>query len=149
MASRVAGTELSAGSKDGGRVWRAGATAAVAAAAVNVVILVAAKAAGVQFFVPDMQGRIVEVGIGQVALMSILPLMLGTAAAAVAARFSAGLRWIQGAAVGLTLLSFIGPLALDSPASTKLVLSAMHVVAGITFVSAIERVNQAGSSYPH
>lgn len=148
MASRVAAKELSH-RVAGKQIWSVGAVAALATAVVNGVILLVGKAAGVEFFVPDMQGRIVEVGIGQVAMMSILPLLLGTAAAAVAARFSVSLRWIQGAAVVLALLSFASPLALDSPVSTKLVLSAMHVVAAVAFVAGIERVNQTGSSYPH
>jgi hypothetical protein len=151
MAGRVAGNDVQAGviRVPGSQVWKVGAVAALATAAVNIVILLAAKAAGVEFFVPDMQGRVVEVGIGQVGLMSVFPLLLGTAAAALAARFSVSLRWVQGAAVVLTLLSFISPLALDSPVSTKLVLSAMHVVAGIAFVAGVERVNQAAGSYPH
>lgn len=148
MASRVAGNEVS-NRVAGSQIWKVGAVTALAAAVVNGVILLTAKAAGLEFFAPDMQGRIVEVGVGQVALMSVFPLMLGTATAALAARFSVSLRWVQGAAVVLTLLSFISPLALDSPVSTKLVLSAMHVVAGISFVAGIERLHQAGSSYPH
>lgn len=151
MASRLEGNEVVARANrvTGSHIWKVGAVTALATAVVNAVILLTAKSAGVEFFVPDMQGRIVEVGIGQVALMSVLPLMLGTAAAALAARFSVSLRWVQGAAVVLTLLSFISPLALDSPVSTKLILSAMHVVAGIAFVAGTERVHQAGSSYPH
>lgn len=151
MASRVADHEVPAAADRvaGSQIWKVGAVAALATAVVNVVILLTAKAAGAEFFVPDMQGRIVEVGIVQVALMSIVPLMLGAAAAALAARLSVSLRWVQGAAVVLTLLSFISPLALDSPVSTKLVLSAMHVVAGIAFVAGVERVNQAAASYPH
>lgn len=147
MASRVAGNELS-NRVAGPQIWKVGAVAALATAVVNGVILLTARAAGVEFFV-QVPGQIVEVGIGQVALMSVLPLMLGTAVAALAARFSVSLRWVQGAAVVLTLLSFISPLALDSPVSTKLVLSAMHVIAGITFVAGVERVRQAGSSYRH
>src|SRR5687767_8355760 len=106
MAGRVSGNQAVAGPVRvaGRQIWRVGAVTALAVAAVNAVILVIAKAAGVEFFVPDMQGRIVEVGIGQVALMSILPLMLGTAASWIATRLSVSLRWVQGAAVLLTLL---------------------------------------------
>ena len=89
--------------------------------------------------VPDPQGKLVEVGLGQVALMSIAPLLLGTAAAAIAVRYKVNLRWVQGLALVLTLLSFIAPLSLDSGTSTKLILAAMHVVAGVAFVGAIER----------
>lgn len=151
MAGRVAANEVLAGPNRvaGSQIWKVGAVAALATAAVNAVILLTAKAAGVEFLVPDTQGRIVEIGIGQVGLMSVVPLMLGTAAAALAARFSVSLRWVQGGAVVLALLSFVSPLALESPVSTKLVLSAMHVVAGIAFVAGIERVHQAGASYPH
>lgn len=145
MAGRVSANETaSAPVRVASRqVWKVGAVAALGAAAVNAVILVVAKIAGVEFFVPDMQGRIVEIGIGQVALMSILPLMLGTASAWIASRLSVSLRWVQGTAALLTLVSFVSPLALDSPVSTKLVLSAMHVVAGVAFVAGVERAHQA------
>ena len=151
MAGRVAGVKgqsVPAAPTQGptSKVWKAGAAAALGAAVLNMILLIAAKAAEVQFLVPDLQGRIVEIGIGQVALLSVFPLLAGTAAAAGVRRLSVDLRWVQGVAVVLTLLSLLSPLALDSPASTKLVLSAMHVVAGIAFVAAIERDRQTGFS---
>lgn len=151
MASRIAGEGISeAPTRVAGKeIWKVGAVTALAVAIVNVVILLVAKAAGVEFPVPDLQGRIVEVGIGQVAIMSIVPLLLGTAAVAAAVRFNLKLRWVQAVGVVLVLLSFISPLALDSGISTKLVLSVMHVVSGTAFLAAVERINQTGASHPH
>ncbi len=110
---------------------------------VNVIILVAAKAAGVEFFSPDPRtGDPTEIGIVQVISFTLVPMLLGTAAAAIAERLNRPLRWVQIAAVVLTLLSLYAPLGLDAELSTKLSLAAMHLIAGGALVTALERVNR-------
>lgn len=144
MAAKTAGDGIpGARSKvEGKEIWRIGSGTALAVAAINVTILLVAKAAGIDFSVPDLQGEIVEISAGQVAIMSLGPLLLGTAAIAVAVRLNLNLRWVQAAGVVLVLASFVSPLALDSGVSTKLVLSSMHVVSGLAFIAATQRLNR-------
>jgi hypothetical protein len=131
------------GSVAGREIWKFGVVAAAGATVVNVILLVAAKAAGVEFFSPDPRtGDPTEIGIVQVISLTLIPMLLGTAAAAIAERLNRPLRWVQIPVIVLTLLSLYAPLSLDAELSTKLSLTAMHLIAGGALVAALERVNR-------
>lgn len=131
------------GSVAGREIWKFGVVAAAGATVVNVIILVAAKAAGLEFFSPDPRtSDPTEIGIVQVISITLVPMLLGTAAAAIAERLNRPVRWVQILAAVLMLLSLYAPLALDAELSTKLTLAAMHLIAGGALVTALGRVNR-------
>lgn len=131
------------GSAAGRAVWKFGVMAAVGAGVVNAIILVAAKASGVDFVVPDQRtGGTMEIAVVQVILLTAFPLLVGTALAAVVERFGKPIRWVEYLAMVLALLSLYAPLSVDSDLSTKLVLSSMHVISGVALVTALERAAQ-------
>lgn len=133
-----------AGSAKGRAIWKFGVVAALGAAIVNVVILVAANAAAVEFFAPDPRtGNLTEIGVPQVIFVTLFSSLIGLAVAAIAERLGRPLRWVQVGGVAATLLSLVSPLTLDAELATRLVLSLMHLIAGGAFVGALGRADRA------
>jgi hypothetical protein len=134
-----------AGSAKGRAIWKFGVAAALGAAIVNLVILVAASAAGVEFFAPDPRtGNLTEIGAPQVIFVTLFSSLIGLAVAAIAERLDRPLRWVQIGGVVATLLSLVSPLALDEELATRLALSLMHLIAGAAFVGALGRADRVG-----
>lgn len=119
--------------------------AAGLAAAANVAIWLAGRAAGVAFAVPDFRtGAFVALGLPQILVSTVVPIMAGAALWAVLARRPAGPRVVRVAAAAVTLLSLGGPLGLPVDTATRVLLAAMHLVAGAVFLRVVARPATAG-----
>lgn len=116
--------------------------ATAVALAVNLALLALGRAAGASFAVPDRRqaGELMEVGAWAVALSTLLPLAVGLAAAALLTRrWPRASRALQAAGVVITLASLGMPLSVDTDASTRLLLAAMHLIVGGAYVVALRR----------
>ena len=120
------------------RVWKAGALAAVLASVVNVLIyLIADGLIEGQIAVPQPppDGEVRQLPIVVVIAFSAVPILLGTVAFQLAARFSrAHAAAVLAIGVVVMLLSLWAPLSIDVESSTKLALVPMHLVAGAAFI---------------
>lgn len=131
-------------SRPGGRrsVWTTGAVAAAVAASVNIVIWLVGRGFDVRFVVPGRDGGSpIDVGLFAVLASTVVPIAVGTALFAGALR--RGRRWpgrVLWAAAVVAVGSLALPLSADADGGTTAMLSAMHVVAGATFVVAMESV---------
>lgn len=123
----------------------AGALAAVASVAVNLAVFGVADAADASLVVVD-GGDAHEVMAGDIAVASLVPLVVGVAvvAAVVAAthRRLGVVRLAQVVGGGFALLSVAGPLTIDTDGGTAAALATMHVVTGAAFVLALEAVRR-------
>jgi hypothetical protein len=122
-------------------VWRAGLATAGIAALADLATLLVGRAFGVSFVV-RFSGTPLNVGVAIVLLMSVVPVLLGTAAAVLAcSRGRRGLTLLQFVGAALAVVSVAaGPMATVAPTATKLVLASMHLVAGAAFVLALQYV---------
>ena len=119
---------------------RAALLATGLATAANLVLYAGGRAAEVPFGVPAWgaaAGQVSDVTAVQVAVSSLLPLLIGTAALALAAGRATVLRALLIAAAAFTVLSLAVPLTLDTDGATRGLLAAMHVVAGGAFVGSV------------
>lgn len=121
------------------RVWKAGALAAVLASIVNVLIyLIADGLIEGQIAVPrlpDLGREVEQLPIVVVIAFTAVPILLGTVAFQLAARFSrAYAAAVLAIGVVVMLLSLWAPLSIDVESSTKLALVPMHLVAGAAFI---------------
>jgi hypothetical protein len=125
-----------------GSVWRAGLAAAAGAAAVNLVIFLAARAADASLSVRFSAGQTpMRIAAGHVVVLSFVALAIGTGLTALAAaRLRRGIRAGQRVGTVIALVSTIGPLSLHTDSGTKVALTSMHLVAGAVFVIAMQRV---------
>ncbi len=116
-------------------LWKAGVSAAVLAAGVNVAIFMSARAAGADFVVV---GQPSPVSAGHVATASVTTILAATVMAAFA-RTPRRVRILRLGALGVAVLSLVGPLSMGSGVPTKVALALMHLVVAGTFVCALER----------
>jgi len=117
-------------------LWRSGLVATGIAAATNLAIYLAGRAGGVDFvgrLSPDAD--LTEVVAGHVLVTTIIPLLLGTAVAVLIRRRGHGLGLVRLAGAAVAVLSLAGPISLDADPGTKVLLAAMHLVAGAAFVA--------------
>ncbi|MGH9118990.1 MAG: DUF6069 family protein [Acidimicrobiales bacterium] len=124
-------------------VRRAGLTA-LAAVAVNLVILGIGAAADVDFDVPQFRSdTTMAVNPLAVILSTLVALAAGWALVASARRWGRpSLRAVQVIGAVVAVVSLALPLGVDADASTRLVLAAMHLATGAIFVAGVESVRR-------
>lgn len=119
---------------------RVGAVVLAASAVANLLALVVGQLAGADMRVTNPAGQTTEVGVVTVLLMTAGPLLLGTAALAVATRWGSrgwtALAW-TGLALGLVTVAM--PLSVEASADTRLTLASMHVVVGAVWFGFVRR----------
>ena len=132
-------------------LWRYGLGATAVAAIVNLVIHTVVKATGVSFVVAFSAGdKPMHITAAHVAALTVVPLLIATALAAVASRRSmATLRAVQIVAGVVAVVSLVGPLSLTAELGAKVALASMHVVAGAAFVLAVERARRPHPDNTH
>jgi len=118
--------------------WLAGLVGAAVAAVVNLVVFALGRAADVPFVVTG-NGSTTQIGAGPVAFVSVLSLLVGTVfAVLLARRGSRARRLAQAIGAAVALVSIAGPATQADEASTAVLLAAMHVIAGVVYVAAVE-----------
>lgn len=127
--------------------------ATAAALGVNLGLLAVGSATGASFAVPDRArpGELMQIGPVPVALSTVLPLVVGFAAAALVARRWPGARRVLAVvAVVVTLASLATPLTADTDAGTRLLLAAMHLVVGAAYLAGLREsaARSASTSEP-
>lgn len=121
-------------------ILRLGLVAAVVAAGVNLAVYGLAKMTGASFLVSFGAGEDpFTIDAVQVALTTIVPLVVATALAAVIRRSPVLLRGLRITAGLLTLASIGGPLSLEAESGAVTALATMHVVAGAAFLTALQQ----------
>lgn len=132
-----------------GAAWsRAGAAAAVGAAAANLVVLAVARATDASLVVVD-NGEAHGIDAGGVIFSSVVPVVIGVALTAlVALRWRGVVRLAQVVGGGFALISVAGPLSIDTDAGTAAALALMHVVVGAAFVAGLEWARRSLTSSP-
>jgi hypothetical protein len=124
------------------RAWRTGLVATAAAAATNLLLHRLGSAAGVSF-AGELRGEPVEIRAVDVLALTVGPMVLGTALAALAARVPRGLRAVQVLGALIAVVSIGADVALEAQAAARVILASMHVVAGAAFVLGLERARTA------
>lgn len=123
-------------------VWTTGAVAAGVAASMNIAIWLLGRGFDVRFVVPGRDGGSpIDVELFAVLASTVVPIAVGTALFAGALR--RGRRWprrVLWAAAVVAVGSLAMPLSADADGATTALLAAMHVVAGATFVVAMDSV---------
>ena len=123
---------------------RSGLAAVLAAVVADLALLAAGAAAGASFLVPQRGGSAadsatppVEVGVGAVVLSTVLPLVVGLAVTALAARrLPRAVPVLRLLALVVTLGSLAAPLTLQTDAATRGLLALMHLVVGGAYLAA-------------
>jgi len=115
----------------GSQFWRRTGLVIAVAAVINVAVYLIATAAGVEILVP--QGATpTPLSVAPVVVFTIVPLVLAAVLLLVLRRVGVSSpRVFAGIVVVVSLLSLAAPLTADLTASNKLVLAAMHMVAGL------------------
>lgn len=118
-----------------------GLTAAIGAVAGNLLVLLGGRLAGADMSVLQPgASEPLELGVAVVALMTALPLTLGTAALALATRWGRRgwtiLGWL-GLAVGL--LTTVSPFTVEASTATAVTLAFMHVMPGVVWFLLVRR----------
>jgi hypothetical protein len=115
----------------GSQFWRRTGLVIALAAVINVAVYLIATAAGVEILVP--QGSTpTPLSVAPVVVFTIVPLVLAAVLLLVLRRVGVSSpRVFAGVVVVVSLLSLAAPLTADLTASNKLVLAAMHLVAGL------------------
>lgn len=120
--------------------WQAIAFATVAAAIVNLVILVLARAIGASFALVDGAGLHVMTAAG-VLSFTVFPLVAGSLLATLLGLVWPGfIRLGQVVGGGLALLSVAGPVIAQTDYGTQFALATMHVVVGVAVVVSLEPI---------
>ena len=130
------------------RLRRPAITATAAELAGNLALLVAGRAAGASFAVPDRgePGALMQIGPGAVALSTLLPLVVGLGVAALVTR-----RWprtavaLKALAVFITLASIGMPLGADTDTGTRILLAVMHLVVGGAYLATVRGTRSASA----
>jgi hypothetical protein len=123
--------------------WQAAAASAVAATAVNLVILLIARAADASLALRQRGAANHEIAAGDVIISSAIPMTGGIVLATLLALLWAGfLRLAQVVGGGLALLTVAGPISSDTDRVTQVSLAVMHVVVGVTVVLALEAIRR-------
>ena len=117
------------------QVWRIGVAAGIAAAAANTAIAALARTADVKLAIAGEQ-----IPLAGFAQLTFLCALVGIALAAVAARRCRSPRsaFIR-TTVGLTTLSMIPVLAVDTTTATRMVLGATHLVGAAIVIATLAR----------
>lgn len=119
-------------------VLRAGATAALAAATANVALFAIGRASDAAFLVTGRGGDATSVTLIHVLVSTLLPIAFATGLAAlVAGRSPRRLRALVLGGIVVAVASAIAPLAFGLDTATRLLLAAMHLVAGLSFATAL------------
>lgn len=126
-------------------IWRYGLIGAGVAAAMNLMLFALSSAAGVSYLLRrSADADPSDVTAAHVALMTLIPFIVGVAIAAAAARrLRHGLRIVQVVGVVVALLSVGGPLGLEADIAARLTLAAMHLIPGVCLAVALGRVRNA------
>jgi hypothetical protein len=129
----VAAPETKTRTGNGRRLWKTGAVAGIAAAAVTTAFAAALEALGVTF---EIKGEAIPLpGFAQ---MVILGTIIGTALAVVLARkASHPRRTFVITTVALTALTFVPDITANAPGGTRLALALSHVVAAAIVIPAL------------
>lgn len=117
------------------------AVGAVVATLLNAALWAGGRAADVSFSVALPLGDTMQVGIFEVVLTTLLTFAVGSGLLALAARHSR--RWVRAVLVAAALVAVVsagGPMTAAHDTATGVLLVAMHLVAGTTFVVAASRV---------
>lgn len=126
--------------------WPAIGAAAVAATAVNLLILLIGRVGGASFELVD-GAALHAVTVGGVLTSSVVPLVIGTVLATLLGLWWPGVfRLAQFVGAGLALLTVAGPLMADTDTGTRLALAAMHVVVGVAVVLSLEAIRRRTST---
>ncbi|WP_093838137.1 DUF6069 family protein [Streptomyces aidingensis] len=122
--------------------WQAIPAGALAAIAVNLLILLIGTAADASLRLPDGDS-VHTVTAGGVVVSSAVPLAAGTGLAVLLSLWRAAflrIAQITGGALGAASLA--GPLSADTDGGTSLALALMHLVATVSAVAALEAVRR-------
>lgn len=122
-----------------GLAARTGGVAVVASIVGNLVVLLGGRLADADMSVVRTgTTEAVDVGASMVLLMTVIPLILGTAALAVATRWGSrgwtALAWV-GLAIGVLTVAM--PLSVEGSTSTRTTLALMHLVTGAVWFLAV------------
>jgi hypothetical protein len=122
--------------------WQAGGIAVLGAALVNLAILFIGQLAGASFRYTDA-GELHAVTAGGVLGSTVIPLVIGFAAAVLLAHFWTGfLRLAQVIGGGFALLTVAGPFLTETDGGTQVALALMHVVVAVAVVWSLETVRR-------
>ena len=118
------------------------AIGALAATVANVALWVGGRAADVGFLVSPLVGPpVMQVGLVSVVLTTLLAFAAGWAVLTLAARRSRQLvRVVTAAATVIAVVSTAGPLSTALDTATGVLLAAMHLITGATFLAAAATV---------
>jgi len=119
------------------RVLFRSAVATAAVIAVNVVLFVAGGTFGASYVVPDDMAGVetTTLGLFEIVLGTVVPMVLGTALWLGLRRFARG-RLVLGLLVGLTVASSLVPFAGDWQSTSKIFLGLMHFTTPLAFLFA-------------
>lgn len=124
------------------RWWQVIPLGAVAAAVLNLAVLLAARAAGASFAYLDA-GVVHQVTSVNVVVSSALPMAVGMALAVLLAQWWFGAyRLAQVVGAGLALLTVAGSVLADTDGATRFALSLMHVVVAAAVVLSLEVIRR-------
>lgn len=126
------------------RGWRAGLIASAAALAANITLLYLARGFGADMAVRRAETEAaITIGIGMVALMTLLPMLLATALLPLLRRWGPR-AWHLLAAVGLVVavVTVPAPFTMFAQTGTQVSLACMHVTAGIVWFVLVHRAAQ-------
>ncbi len=126
-------------------LWHPAVLTSALAGAINIILFVAVDAAGVEFAVDRGSASVpMELNVGHVAVTTVLALVVGWGAAALARRRGrAGLAAVAVVGGVVAAVSAVFPLVTDADLGARLTLAAMHLVTGACFVVGIERLRRA------
>jgi hypothetical protein len=130
----------------GSQLWRRTGLVIALAAVINVAVYFIATAAGVEILVP--QGSTPSpLSVVPVVVFTIVPLVLAAVLLLVLRRVGVSSpRVFAGIVVVVSLLSLAAPLTADLTASNKLVLAAMHLVAGLAALVGLTPLYRAANA---
>jgi hypothetical protein len=134
--------------QQGSSAWSYGLVAAGAAAVANVAVFLVGSALGVPFQVPafGQPGTTQAINAVAVVIATVIPLAIGTAAAALLTpRLRNGFLKLQVLAGILTVLSLGAPINAANGA-TVVWLAAMHLIAGVAFILGLQRAKKGGTA---
>jgi hypothetical protein len=121
------------------RLIRTGAIGVAAATIANIAIFGVGRLAGVDYVIAVHSQGAEHVRLSDVALMSVVPLLIGLAAALVAVRLRrpgllTALLVLGGV---LAVVSTAGDAGIESDLAAKLLLASMHLVVGAAYIAAV------------
>jgi hypothetical protein len=121
---------------------RVAAISALATTVANVALWVGGRAADVGFLVSPLVGPpVMQVGAVSVVLTTLLAFAAGWAVLTLAARRSRQVvRVVMAAAAVIAVVSTAGPLSTALDTATGVLLAAMHLITGATFLAAAATV---------